>query len=96
MNNYILLEADEEDYNGDYEESEEFISKEDRGFINDDDNGDEEDISFYRTINKELNLEKDHERSPTASIHTSVIRRLRINSDDRDKQIKPEISVSRF
>ena len=46
MSNYILLEADEEAYNGDYEESEEFVSKEDRGFINEVDNGDEEELVF--------------------------------------------------
>lgn len=32
MSNYILLETDKKDYNGYYEESEEFISKEDRDF----------------------------------------------------------------
>ena len=48
-------------YKGDYKEFEEFISKEDRDFINDDDNDNEEDISFYRTINKNLNLEEDRD-----------------------------------
>ena len=32
MSTYILLEADKEDCNGYYKESEEFISKEDRDF----------------------------------------------------------------
>lgn len=40
-----------------------------------------------------MNLEEDHELSPASSIHTSVIRRLRINSDDSDEEIKPEILV---
>ena len=93
MSNYILLEADEEDYNRDYEESEEFICKRDRDFSNDDHNDNEEDISFQRMINKKLNLEEDYERSPTGSIHTSVIRRSKINSDGSDKQIKPEVLV---
>ena len=79
MSSYILLEANGKDYNWDYEESEEFIWKEDRGICY------EECVSFCRTINKKLNLEVDHERPSTDSIHTSVIRRLRINSDVSNK-----------
>ena len=58
MSNYVSLEADEEDYNGDYKESEECISKKNRDFINDDDNDNENDISFYRMINKKVEFRR--------------------------------------